>query len=378
MTLQKRHGAVRRFEQLMRLAAWLQNVLGKWMPPPFRLMHISAAFWQSRTLYVAVRLDIATKLGDKSLDVDSIAALVSAQPDAVYRMLRLLAALGIFEEVSPKVFRNNAISAYLQSDHPKSVKSLILMHNSIEMSRPWYEQLESGIRQGQVPFEITHGSEFVTYMNVHTEFDELFSKAMNDIEALTGDSFATDFDWESFDRVIDVGGAMGAKSVTLLKRHSHLSALVFDRPQVVQNAANYWAGKASPELLSRLDFQAGDMLQSVPEAANGNDIYLLSAIMHGMSDECCVRVLDNLAVSSANSGARVALMELVVPAHKADSSSAAFDMQMLMATNGKERTLSEWRQLFDRTAWTLTEVVSLRSLAKILVLGRRQKTSGNA
>lgn len=378
MTLQKHDGAVRRFEQLMRLAAWLQNVLNKLMPSPFRLMHISAAFWQSRTLYVAARLDIATKLGDKSLDVDSIAALVSAQPDAVYRMLRLLAALGIFEEVSPKVFRNNAISAYLQSDHPKSVKSLILMHNSIEMSRPWYEQLESGIRQGQVPFELTHGSEFVTYMNIHTEFDELFSKAMNDIEALTGDSFATDFDWESFDRVIDVGGAMGAKSVTLLKRRSHLSALVFDRPQVVQNAANYWAGKASPELLSRLDFQAGDMLQSVPEAANGNDIYLLSAIMHGMSDECCVRVLDNLAVSSANSGARVALMEIVVPAHKADSSSAAFDMQMLMATNGKERTLSEWRQLFDSTAWTLTEVVSLRSLAKILVLDRRPITSGNA
>ena len=48
---------------------------------------------------------------------------------------------------------------------------------------------------------------------------------MDSVEALTGDSFATDFDWARFDRIIDIGGSKGSKSVAILKRHPHLKAL---------------------------------------------------------------------------------------------------------------------------------------------------------
>lgn len=72
----------------------------------------------------------------------------------------------------------------------------------------------------------------------------------------------------------------------------------------------------------------------------------------------------------AGSGARIALMELVVES-KAGFASAAFDMQMFMATRGRERTLTEWRKLFDQAEWTLEEVVGLQSLVKILVLRLR-------
>ena len=48
----------------MKFAGWLQNIPNKITPPPFRLIQIGSAFWQSRALYVAARLDIATVLGD--------------------------------------------------------------------------------------------------------------------------------------------------------------------------------------------------------------------------------------------------------------------------------------------------------------------------
>src|SRR5512143_2235989 len=78
MTLQKNPGAVRRFARLSRVGAWLQNLPNKIVPPPFRLMQISASYWQSRALYVAARLDIATALADGELGVEEIATRVQA------------------------------------------------------------------------------------------------------------------------------------------------------------------------------------------------------------------------------------------------------------------------------------------------------------
>jgi O-methyltransferase domain/Dimerisation domain len=368
MSFQKNQGAVRRFAKLMKFAAWLQNIPNKVTPPPFRLIQIGSAFWQSRVLHVAARLDIASVLGDGHQAVEVIAARITAQPDAIYRLLRMLAAMGVFDEVSPRVFKNNVLSAYLREDNPKNVRAMVLMHNSIEMSQPWYEQLEQGVRSGEVPFQITHGRELYSYMDDHAEFDSLFARAMDSVEALTGDSFATDFDWGCFDRIIDVGGSKGRKSLAILKRYSHLTALVFDRDQVIQTAATYWIGKESPALLSRLTYQAGDFLESVPAAKDDKDIYLLSAVLHGLDDENCVKVLRNLAAASSGTGACIALMELVVSDFKADLSSAAFDMQMFMGTRGRERTLPEWQNLFDQAGLVLEEQVGLQSIGKILVL----------
>lgn len=181
MTLQKNLGAVRRFGKLTRFAAWLQNIPNKITPAPFRLMQIGSAFWQSRTLYVAARLDIATMLADETLSAEEIASRIQTKSDATYRLLRLLAAMGIFTEVSPRVFRNNKLSDCLREGNPQNVRAMILMHNSSEMSRPWYEQLEQAVRGGDIPFRLTHGQELFPYLDDHPEFDSLFSRAMDSV-----------------------------------------------------------------------------------------------------------------------------------------------------------------------------------------------------
>lgn len=124
------------------------------------------------------------------------------------------------------------------------------------------------------------------------------------MEALTGDSFATDFDWGRFDRVFDVSGSKGSKSVAILKRHPHLKALVFDREQVVNTAKACWAGKESSELVDRLAFEAVDLLSFIPPATSDRDIYLLCAVLHGMDDDSCVRALRHLARAIGSTGAR--------------------------------------------------------------------------
>lgn len=367
MTLQKNAGAVRRFAKLARFGAWLQNLPNKIVPPPFRIIQIGSAFWQSRVLYIAARLDIATLLADGELSAEEIAVRIHAQPDTTYRLLRMLAAMGVFEEVAPRRFRNNKLSDCLREGSLQSVRAMILMHNSPEMSRPWFEQLERGVREGGVPFERTHGQELYAYQDAHPEFDALFAKAMDSVEALAGDSFATDFDWSRFDRIIDVGGSKGSKSLAILKRHPHLKALVVDRTQVIAGAAEYWQGRADAALLQRISYTAGDVFSSVPQAQGSRDIYMLSAVLHGFGDDECIAALRNVA-NAAGSGATIAVMEMVMPDAHADLASVAFDMQMFMATRGRERTLAEWQRLFEQSGVVLQEVVDLQSFGNILVL----------
>ncbi|MCK9199539.1 MAG: acetylserotonin O-methyltransferase [Gallionella sp.] len=367
MSLQRNAISVRLFAVAMKFGAWLQNLPNRITPPPFRLVQIGSSFWQSRALYVAARLDIATLLADGELPVEEIAVRAHAHPDATYRLLRMLAAIGVFEEVAPRHFRNNKLSNCLREGDPQNVRDMILMHNSQEMSRPWFEQLEQGVRSGGIPFVLAHGQEFYAYQDAHPEFDALFARAMDSVEALAGDSFATDFDWSRFERIIDVGGSKGSKSLAILKRHPHLRALVVDRPQVIAGAAEYWQGREDAALLQRISYTAGDVFASVPQAHGSRDIYLLSAVLHGFGDDECIAALRNVA-NAAGSGATIAVMEMVMPDAQADTASAAFDMQMFMATRGRERTLVEWRQLFDQSGVVLQEVVGLQSFGKILLL----------
>jgi hypothetical protein len=368
MTLQKHAVAVRGFSTLLKFSAWLRNLTDSLTPPPFRLIQIGSAFWQSRVLYVATRLDIATVLADGTLAVEAIAGRVAADPDALYRMLRLLTAMGIFEETTHRHFTNNRVSGFLRADNPENVRAMILMHNSQEMSRPWYEQFETGVRSGKVPFRLAHGEELYSYMDTHPEFDALFTQAMDSVEALTGDSFATDFDWGRFGRIIDIGGSRGSKSLAILKRHSGLRALVVDRARVVQGAARHWQGKEDDSVLARMTFQAGDVLESVPDAETDRDIYLLSAVLHGFDDETCIRMLRNLVDAARAAGACIAIMEVVMPESGTDPASASFDLQMFAGTRGRERTLREWQALFVASGAALGDVVSLRSFGKILVI----------
>lgn len=367
MSFQKNKFTVRRYGKLMKFASWIQGIPSKITPPPFRLLQISSQFWQSRALYVAAALDVATVLSDQTLPYDDIAKNVSADSDAIYRLMRMLAAMGIFEETKPGFFKNNKVSDFLREDKVQNVRAMVLMHNSDEMSRPWYESLLDGVKRGDPPFKLTHGSNIFDYMDQHSDFDALFSKAMDCVEVLMGNSFATDFDWARFKRIIDVGGSKGAKSVSILKQHPNLEALVFDRPQVIGDAEAYWSEREDQSLLSRIDFQSGDMLSSVPKAKSDKDVYFLCAVLHGFDDETCVRVLRNLVEASDGLGVHIALMEMVLDDYQADLTATTFDMQMFMGTEGRERTLNEWLSIIHASGLALREVVSLRTFGKILL-----------
>lgn len=275
--------------------------------------------------------------------------------------------MGIFDEVSPHVFRNNKTSAFLRVDNPQNVRAMILMHDSPELTLPWMEALEESIRDGGVPFAKVYGVDLFAYMDQNEEFDLLFSQAMDAVESITGTTFFEDFNWGAFDRIIDVGGSKGSKSIAILKSFPTLKSVVFDRPQIIKTANTDWKGKAPEEVLARIDFQPGDMFDGLPIAVSDKDLYLFSAIFHGLSDTESKKVLTNLKAAIGSKKSCVLIADSVAEDMRINPIVAAFDMQMLIGTEGRERTLTEWRSLLEDVGFEIVDVIDVRTFAKFII-----------
>jgi hypothetical protein len=367
-TLQRNGFKVKLFQRAMRFANTLAQLPNKLVPPPFRTIQIGNAYWQSRALYVATELGVADTIGDNEMASNEVAESLNLHADYLYRLLRMLTSIGVFEECGFQRFRNNKLSNCLRSNSPQSVREMVLLHNSPEMSRPWFEALGPALRNGEVPFVQIHGEELFDHLDHHPKFDALFTGAMESVEALTGIDYLDDFDWGRFERLIDVGGSNGSKALAILKRHPQMHALVFDRPQVVEHAADEWRNRVGAELLDRVTFSGGDMLKTIPGAHSDHDIYLFSAIFHGMGDAQAEKVLASLRAACGPHRPTIAITDCVAESQGIDPSIASFDMQMLIGTHGRERTKAEWRALLERGGFALQEIVSLRSFARLLVV----------
>lgn len=369
-SLQKNRVKVKLFAMAIRFATWLASIPNRLMPPPFRLIQMGSAFWQSRALYAAASLGVADEIADGEKSIASIAMALKLHEDHLYRLLRMLAANGVFEESSHRVFRNSKLSEALRSDSPQSVREMILMHNSDVMTRPWMESLLPAIRSGETPFERSHGQALFDYMDAHPDFDALFARAMDAVEGVTGLDYLEDFDWQRFDRVIDVGGSKGTKALSILKANPHLEAVVFDRQQVIETAPAFWQALGEQEVVSRMQFVGGDIFETLPPARSDRDIYLCVALFHGLSDDDAGRVLTGLKRAFGDKLPTLLVVDMVADEVAVDPSVAAFDMQMLVNTHGRERTRTEWEVLFQHSGFVLREIVDVRTFARFLVVGR--------
>ena len=150
---------------------------------------------------------------------------------------------------------------------------------------------------------------------------------------------------------------------------------VVDRSQTIAQAQAYWRERAAagtaPASLARLQFMAGDLLAAVPVAASAKDAYLLSAVLHGMDDATAVQALRTAAAAAAPQGATLVVLEMIMPSPQADLATAAFDMQMFMATTGRERTCDEWARLYAQAGLRWVETVALAGFGAMMVLKAR-------
>ena len=90
-------------------------------PPAAQLMQLITGHWVTAAVHTAARLGVADALAAGPRDVEELAPELEAHAPSLFRLLRALASLGVFEEVAPRRFGLTEVGARLRHDHPDVV-----------------------------------------------------------------------------------------------------------------------------------------------------------------------------------------------------------------------------------------------------------------
>ncbi|MBV9197836.1 MAG: hypothetical protein JO168_27180 [Solirubrobacterales bacterium] len=293
----------------------------------------------SRCVYVVAELGIADLLATGPVGVTELAQSTGTHERSLYRVLRLLAALGVFDEHEGRSFSLTAIGERLRRDVPISMRSWATMLDAVGVLRS-FEHILHSVRTGAPGFDTAFGTGLFEFLAEHSENAAAFDAAMAKRTAAFAPSVADGYDFSDIRSIVDVGGGNGTLLVEILRRHSHLHGVLFETPSV---AARADAILDAVELADRCQLQAGDFFDWVPPGA---DCYLLANVLHDWDDARATRILRNCRQAIGRPG-RVLIVERLIPEDGGDPVPTLLsDINMLVLSGGgQERNNAEYREL---------------------------------
>ena len=318
------------------------------LPPPVAMLKILEGFWASRSVYAAAKLGLPDLLKDGAKTTEELAAATSTHAPSLYRLLRALAGIGVFDEDKPRRFSLTPLGATLRTDVPGSLR-FIAVEELGENHYPAWEKLLYSLNTGAIAFNHVYGKSKWQYMTEHAEEARTFDQAMSSFGGVAAAAIVEAYDFSASQKIVDVGGGNGSLLAAILKPNPHVRGVLFDAPHVVEAARSYLESEGA---LSRCEVVGGDFFQSMPPA----DTYVLRWIIHDWDDERSVAILRNCRKGLSAAG-KVLLVEAVLKPGRATTFAKFLDLNMLVMTGGLERTEAEYANLLSAAGLKLTRII---------------------
>jgi len=316
------------------------------------LQQIAGGYCVSRCLHIVADLGVADALDETPHTAAELAASVGAHPDALGRVLRLLAAHGVFE-VQGDTFGHSPTSQLLRSDHPTSMRAFARMFG-LPVNWATYEVLEHTLRTGLPAAEKVLPDGLWGYYAEHPEEATIFNAAMAGKAHGQVAEVIRAYDFSGFGRIGDIGGGRGHLLRAVLDCAPGVKGVLFDLPHVIAEAA----GLAS----ERLTLQAGDFFVDALPVCDG---YLLMEIIHDWADAEAVAILKAVR-RTAPPHARLLVIETIVPDDSGPDWSKMLDIHMLTLLGGRQRTRQEYEVLLDSAGFCFEQEIDTSADIAIL------------
>lgn len=311
---------------LNRVRAVLGRVHRSLAPPPVQILEALFGALDHASLVALCRLGVPAALEQPS-SVAALAERLGVVRPELERVLRYGVARGWLSIDRRGRVRASRVTRFLHPDHPGGWAGWVDFAGGDEVTAA-LGRLTDGLRAGSDSFELANGSPFFAWMADHPERRQAFQAAMRAGAQMHGLVLASSLDWSVRSRVCDVGGGDGSLLRALLAEHPHLSATLFDLPEVVDDVDGD----------DRLAVVGGDAFGHVP---TGFDSYLLVNVVHDWDDDAASKLLAGVA-AAAPPGAQVVVVEGRRTDRPADDLSARTDLLMLaVAPGGRERSEPE-------------------------------------
>jgi hypothetical protein len=313
----------------------------------FQLMtgHIVAS-----SVNVVAQLGIADRLAGGPRSAEDLARDCGVNADALYRVLRALASLGVFEEQSPRTFGLTPAGAAL-CDGPLRWMALWIAG---EFNLRVYANAMHSVKTGESAVPATVGADIFDHFAQNGALSKIFNDAMTGFSTVVIPAVLEVYDFSGIRTLVDVAGGHGGVLTSILQKHPSMKGVLFDLEHVLAGARPKIAAQG---LADRCSTASGDFFRAVPA---GGDAYIMKHIIHDWYDDKAATILENIRAVLPKHG-RVILIESVIPEGNEPGLGKIIDLEMLVMPGGKERTEAEFRALFDRAGFTLTRVVPTKS-----------------
>lgn len=310
------------------------------------VIELIEAFRRSKVMFAAVSLGVFDSLHRAPGDLFTLAAELHVEPEPLERLLDACVGLKLLRRNGAWYENESVASIYLCRTSSQALTGYILYSNDVLF--PLWTHLEDAVREGSPRWKQVFGIEggiFDHFFRTE-EAKQTFVQGMHGLGLLSSPKVVEAFDLSQFRKLADLGGATGHLAIAACERYPHLRAIVLDLPQVIESARTQI--RQSPVPGSRIEVMAGNFFtDELPEA----DLFAMSRIVHDWSEDKIHSLLKRI-YQRLPAGGGVLLAEKLLNENKTSPTSAHLQsLNMLVCTEGKERTLSEYRTLLEKAGF---------------------------
>lgn len=327
-------------------------------PTHFALLDLIEGSMITQAIYVAAELGVADVLADGPLTVNEIARRIGTDPEATYRLLRLLASHSVFAQHDDGRFAITPMGDALRPDSPNSLHGIAkLMGHPIHWE-DWGHLVDS-VRTGEPSLPKLRGMGAFEYLATNQEYGAVFMRGMGDLSGLETEPVLTGYDFARYGTIVDVGGGGGALLAAILQRAPKSRGVVFDERARMFGAE---AIMAAAGVADRCSIDDGGLFDPV---TRGGDAYILKHIVHDWPEDRALAILKNVR-DAINADGRLLLMEFVVPEDNEPHPAKLVDLWLMLLVGGKERTERQYAELLATAGFELVGITPTASPLSIV------------
>ncbi|HET9306735.1 MAG TPA: methyltransferase [Candidatus Sulfotelmatobacter sp.] len=321
--------------------------------PVQTVLDLAGAYALPRCLHVVADLGVADVLDETPRTAAELAGAIGADPDALGRVLRLLAAHEIFA-VRGKAFTHTPASRLLRTDHPHSMRAFVRMFG---LRAFWDTQaaLLHSVRTGRVAAQEVLPDGFYGYLAADPEASAIFNAAMTAKAHGQVAAVLAAYDFSVFGNIADIGGGRGHLLRAILEAVPTARGVLFDLPRVIDEARPL---VSTP----RLRLQSGDFFKDALPTCDG---YIVMEVIHAFGDADAVTILRAIR-QAAQPKTRLLVIEQMIPDNSGPHWAKTLDIHMLALLGGRQRSRQEYAALLNHAGFAFQRQIDTRAGVAIL------------
>jgi 3-hydroxy-5-methyl-1-naphthoate 3-O-methyltransferase len=272
---------------------------------PSPIFKLSTAYWDSKVILTANRLNIFTLLDKGPLSCEELAKQCKSHPRSLGILLNACVGLELLKKESNGAYSNVPVTqTYLVQGKQGYLGDALKYSDDLF---PVWDQLHESIQHNRpaMPPEIQLGDD--------TDKTRHFVMGMHNKALGIGRCFADEQNLEGRKKLLDVGGGPGTYSILLAQKTPGLTSTVLDLPGVLKISKEIIGSYGLEDRVKTIE---GDYTRDA--FPKGNDVVLLAGMLHRETPETFKTLLKN-AYGALQPGGMIILNDLFFENDNMDS-----------------------------------------------------------